>query len=134
MGVFDRIFAALATEGGPLLRLTIDATHLKAHRTAASLLKQGAFPRCIGRSKGGLNATLHAVCDGQGRPMILLLTEGQASDHRGAALMLPKLPPRKFRSQTADTTAPASGPPALSAASPPGSPQRACASTPSRKT
>jgi putative transposase len=27
--------------------------------------------------------------------VILLLTEGQASDHRGAALMLPKLPPAK---------------------------------------
>jgi len=25
--------------------------------------------------------------------VVLLLTEGQASDHRGAALMLPKLPP-----------------------------------------
>jgi transposase len=27
--------------------------------------------------------------------VILLVTEGQASDHRGAALMLPKLPPAK---------------------------------------
>jgi transposase len=27
--------------------------------------------------------------------VILLLTEGQASDHRGAVLMLPKLPPAK---------------------------------------
>jgi len=53
MGVFDRIFAALAAEAGPLLRLMIDATHLKAHRTAASLLKQRAFPRCIGRSRAG---------------------------------------------------------------------------------
>jgi transposase len=26
---------------------------------------------------------------------VLLLTEGQASDHRGAALMLPKLPPAR---------------------------------------
>jgi transposase len=95
MGVFDRIFVALAAEAGPLSRLTIDATHLKAHRTAASLLKQGAFSRCIGRSKGGLNAKLPAVCDGQGRPVILLVTEGRASDHRGAALMLPKLPPPK---------------------------------------
>lgn len=42
-----------------------------------------------------MNSKLHAVCDGQGRPVILLLTEGQASDHRGAALMLPKLPPAK---------------------------------------
>jgi transposase len=57
--------------------------------------QKGAFPRCIGRTKGGLNAKLHAVCDGQGRPVVLLLTEGQASDHRGAALMLPRLPPAR---------------------------------------
>jgi transposase len=41
MGVFDRIFAALAAEGGPPERLMIDSTHLKAHRTAASLRKRG---------------------------------------------------------------------------------------------
>jgi transposase len=44
MGVFDRIFAALATEGGAPSRVMIDATHLKAHRTAASLRKRGLFP------------------------------------------------------------------------------------------
>eukprot|EP01035_Chromulina_nebulosa_P043083 gene43082-biopygen29341 len=64
MGVFDRIFAALAAEGGAPSRLMIDSTHLKARRTAASLLKKGAFPRCIGRTKGGLNSKLHAACDG----------------------------------------------------------------------
>src|ERR1700709_1671731 len=37
LGVFNRIFAALAAEGPPPERLMIDATHLKAHRTAASL-------------------------------------------------------------------------------------------------
>ena len=44
MGVFDRIFAALAAEGGPPDRVMIDSTHLKAHRTAASLLEKGHFP------------------------------------------------------------------------------------------
>jgi transposase len=44
LGVFDRVFAALAAEAGPPDRLTIDSTHLKAHRTAASLLKKGLFP------------------------------------------------------------------------------------------
>jgi transposase len=39
-----------------------------------------------------LNSKLHAVCDGQGRPLLLLLTEGQMSDHRGAAMILPALP------------------------------------------
>jgi len=35
---------------------------------------------------------LHAVCDGQGRPVRLLLTEDQQSDHKGAATLLPDLP------------------------------------------
>jgi transposase len=42
-----------------------------------------------------LNSKLHAVCDGQGRPVVLLLTEGQMSDHKGAALILPALPPAR---------------------------------------
>lgn len=44
LGVFDRIFEALAAKGGKPERIMIDATHLKAHRTAASLLKKGLFP------------------------------------------------------------------------------------------
>src|SRR5205085_7052658 len=41
LGVFGHIFAALAAEAGAPERLMIDATHLKAHRTAASLLQKG---------------------------------------------------------------------------------------------
>ncbi len=40
MGVFNGIFSALAAEGGPPDRRMIDATHLKARRTAASLKKK----------------------------------------------------------------------------------------------
>ena len=47
LGVFDRIFTALVVEGGPPDRLMIDATHLKAHRTASSLLKGGMFPALL---------------------------------------------------------------------------------------
>jgi transposase len=50
LGVFDRIFAALASGSKPE-RLMIDATHLKAHRTAASLLKKGLFPAALGAPK-----------------------------------------------------------------------------------
>ena len=42
--VFNKIFAALAAQGPKPQRLMIDATHLKTHRTAASLLKKGLFP------------------------------------------------------------------------------------------
>ena len=93
LGVFDRIFAGLAGRGPKPERIMIDATHLKAHRTAASLLKKGDVPRRIGRTKGGLNSKLHTVCDGDGRPIILLLSEGQMSDHKGARLVLDALPP-----------------------------------------
>jgi transposase len=44
LGVFNKIFAELVEQNGPTTRLMIDATHLKAHRTAASLLKKGLFP------------------------------------------------------------------------------------------
>src|SRR5690606_8935605 len=53
LGVFDRIFAALAGEGPNPERIMIDATHLKAHRTAASLLKKGMFPVVSGEPKAG---------------------------------------------------------------------------------
>ncbi|MAU22103.1 MAG: IS5/IS1182 family transposase [Martelella sp.] len=95
LGVFNRIFAELAAECGEPEQLMIDATHLKAHRTAASLLKKGMFPRRIGRTKGGLNSKLHAVCDGHGRPLIMLLSEGQMSDYKGAARMIEAFPKAK---------------------------------------
>ena len=42
-GIFNKIFAALAEEAGEAETLMIDATHLKAHRTAASLAQKGAL-------------------------------------------------------------------------------------------
>jgi putative transposase len=51
MGVFNKIFAGLAAKGGKPDQLMIDAAHLKAHRTAASLLKKGLFPDVSGAPK-----------------------------------------------------------------------------------
>nr|WP_194300416.1 IS5 family transposase [Acetobacter farinalis] len=92
LGVFDWIFVALTEQAGRSKRPMIDATHLKAHRTAAFLLKKGLFPRYIERTKGGLNSKLHAMCDGQGRPIRLHLTAGQVSDFKGADVLLADLP------------------------------------------
>jgi hypothetical protein len=39
-----------------------------------------------------LNSKLHAVCHGKGRPLILLLSEGQISDFGGAALLIDAFP------------------------------------------
>ena len=35
---------------------------------------------------------MHAVCDGAGKPLAMLLTEGQVSDYRGATTVLDALP------------------------------------------
>ncbi len=48
--------------------------------------------RCIGRTRGGLNSKLHAVCDEKGRLVRLLLTAGRTHDHKGAAALLSTLP------------------------------------------
>ena len=42
-----------------------------------------------------MNSKLHAVCDGDGRPVVMLLSEDQMSDYKGAALMLDALPKAK---------------------------------------
>lgn len=59
LGVFNRIFVELAGQAGEPDRIMIDATHLKAHRTAASLLKGGLFPD-VSRAPRGVE--LQAPC------------------------------------------------------------------------
>jgi transposase len=72
---------------GQLEHAVLDATVAPGLAT-----RPGRPSRCIGRTKGGLNSKLHAARDGQGRPVSLLLSEGQLSDHRGARLLLTNLP------------------------------------------
>lgn len=50
-GIFNKIFRELARQPGTSDCLMIDATHLKAHRTAASLLKKGKSPAVLAARK-----------------------------------------------------------------------------------
>ena len=36
-----------------------------------------------------------SICDGAGKPLVMMLTEGQMSDHKGARLMFNALPKAK---------------------------------------
>lgn len=51
MGVFNQIFSELSAAKGKPDGLMIDATHLKAHRTASSLLKKKRYPAVLGERK-----------------------------------------------------------------------------------
>lgn len=64
MGVFASNSRALAGKPNTPDHLIIDSIHLKAHGTAATPLNNGAAPRRIGHTRGGLDFNLYAVCDG----------------------------------------------------------------------
>lgn len=77
-GVWAQAFARL----GPAVRGTVrylDSTHIKVHRCAANPAG-GQADQAMGRTRGGLNTKLHALVDGRGRPVSLVLSAGQEAD------------------------------------------------------
>jgi transposase len=95
LALFSQIFAALAGEAGAPDRLIIDSTHLKAHRSAARLRQRARLIAASAAPQGGLNSKLHAVCDGHGRPVVMMLSAGQMNDQKGANILVPLLPPAR---------------------------------------
>jgi hypothetical protein len=73
-GIWEDIFSALAGTQDTPDRLFIDSSCIKV--PAAPGWKRGVLAHGIGRTKGGRNTKLHAVCDEKGRPCVLLLTSG----------------------------------------------------------
>jgi transposase len=87
----------LASEGGEEKTVMIDATYLKAHRTASSprAKKGGAdvLRGClIGRTKGGLNTKRQAVTDAKGRRLRFFMTAGKFRECTGATALLRSFP------------------------------------------
>ena len=73
--------------------VSMDVTYGKEHRTACSLAcHAGESGRLIGKTKGGHNTKVNATCDGWGRIFDICLTEGEASDYKGAKVLLERLP------------------------------------------
>ncbi|WP_422038441.1 IS5 family transposase [Rhizobium sp. PP-CC-3G-465] len=90
-GIWEDIFSALAGADDAPDRLFIDSSCIKVHRCAGG--GKGGPWLMIGRTKGGRNTKLHAVCDTKGRPHVLLLTPGNVHDCKVARLCIEALPP-----------------------------------------
>jgi transposase len=58
--------------------LSIDSSHVKAHRSAR--FKKGEFAEAMGRSRGGRTSKIHALADDRGRPVAFALTPGNVAD------------------------------------------------------
>jgi len=85
-GLWARLLPVLAKGARGKLRL-VDATHIKVHQHGSNP-RGGQSLHAIGRTKGGLNSKLHAVVDGKGRPLALVLTAGQVHELRAAPEVL----------------------------------------------
>jgi hypothetical protein len=71
-----------------------DATYLKAHRAATCMgVKKVGCGRLTGRTKGGMNTKLHAICDSQGRPLNLFFLLARRAN------LFPHAPPHTERNQ-----------------------------------
>jgi transposase len=65
-----------------------------SRRTVRRRAEKGATAQAIGRSRGGQTTKIHALVDTLGRPGVLLLTPGNASDVRTAPDVLAGAPGR----------------------------------------
>ena len=66
-GIWERIFSALAG-GEDAPRPAVHRFNLHQGSSLRRRRKRGALAHGIGRTKGGRNTKLHAVCDAKGRP------------------------------------------------------------------
>ena len=92
MGVFSQIVMGLTEQAPDNKTLSIDATYLKAHRTAFSLRQKNRVRTPYDLTKGGMATELHALTNTGGHPIRLFITAGQFSDYIKAAALMKGLP------------------------------------------
>lgn len=83
-----RMVEGLAAEAAERKTVMIDATCLKAQRTASSLRSKKGGRRQARVHEGGTNTKPHAVTDARGRPLSFFMAAGPVSDDTGAAVLL----------------------------------------------
>ena len=87
-GVWSRIIEALATAHDAAVQM-IDTSIVRVHQHGACIT--GNQRQSTGRSRGGLTSKIHAVVDGNGLPVRLALSPGEAHDVRLAGKLLSRL-------------------------------------------
>ena len=90
-GIFEAIFAASSADAD-MENLSIDSTSCKVHQSANDKRKKTGREKkraqAIGMSRGGKNTKIHAIGDGLGNPLALLLSSGNDHDSRHAVSLL----------------------------------------------
>jgi transposase len=84
-GVWSQIMDALAAAHDAGVQM-IDTSIVRVHQHGACISRNKR--QSMGRSRGGPTSKLHAVVDGNGLPVRLALTAGEAHDNRLAIKLL----------------------------------------------
>ncbi|MCH4543953.1 IS5 family transposase [Brucella anthropi] len=92
--IWHRIFEKMAASGPVPEELSIDSTHIKAHRSAQGS-KGGPWAQAIGTSRGGRTSKIHCLADDCGRPVAFSLTPGNVADIKMAIPLLTVARPTK---------------------------------------
>ena len=90
-GIWDSILQALTRAHDAAVQM-IDTSMVRVHQHAACIADSGN--QAVGRSRGGLTSKLHVVVDGNGLPLRLGITAGEAHDNRLCSTLLSGLPPQ----------------------------------------
>jgi hypothetical protein len=85
---WGRIIDALAGAHDAAVQM-IDTSIVRVHQHGACITKNQR--QSMGRSRGGLTSKIHAVVDGNGLPVRLALSSGEAHDIRLAGKLLSRL-------------------------------------------
>ncbi|PZU79772.1 MAG: IS5 family transposase [Shinella sp.] len=91
--IWQRIFEKMAASGPVPEELSIDSTHIKAHRSAQN--SKGGHTQAIGTSRGGRTSKIHCLADDRGRPVAFVLTPGNIADIRMAIPLLEAVSPTR---------------------------------------
>ncbi|MGL5837105.1 MAG: IS5 family transposase [Sphingorhabdus sp.] len=91
--IWQRMFEKMAATGPVPEELSIDSTHVKAHRSAQG--SKGGRKEAIGTSRGGRTSKIHCLADDCGRPVAFALTPGNVADITMAIPLLAVARPTK---------------------------------------
>jgi transposase len=87
-GVWRRIIDALASPHDGAVQM-IDTSIVRVHQHGACITRNQR--QSVGRSRGGLTSKIHSLIDGNGLPLRLALSSGEAHDVRLAGKLLSRL-------------------------------------------
>ncbi len=93
--IWHRIFETMAASGSVPQELSIDSTHVKAHRSAQGSKGGGAWTQAIGTSRGGKTSKIYFLADDCGRPVAFSLTPENIADIKMAIPLLKVARPSK---------------------------------------